>query len=129
MGHKSKGTYYLNKANTADCMSRAHNQYVQSYWLPENPTNDYVRLDAAGPSGASDPVKVYNRSFIRLDNITLGYTLPRQWTKKFLVDRVRVTASVRNIACIGFDSTWEFGDYETGGMANRIYNLGFNFTF
>lgn len=129
LGHKSVGTYYLNKANTADCMSRAHNQYIQSYWLPENPTNDFVRLDAAGPSGASDPVKVYNRSFIRLSNITLGYTLPREWTKKILVDRIRVTASVNNIACIGFDKTWEFGDYETGGMANRVYNLGFNFTF
>jgi TonB-linked SusC/RagA family outer membrane protein len=129
MGHKSKGTYYLNKANTADCMSRAHNQFVQSYWLPENPTNDFVRLDAAGPSGASDPVKIYNRSFIRLDNITLGYTLPRNWTKKFLVDRLRVTASIKNVAALGFDKTWEFGDYETGGMANRIYNLGFNFTF
>lgn len=128
MGHKSTGTYYLNKANTADCMSRAHNQYVQSYWLPENPTNDFVRLDAAGPSGASDPVKVYKRTFIRFDNITLGYTLPRQWTKKALIDRVRITASVKNVACFGFDKTWEFGDYETGGMANRIFNLGINLT-
>ena len=33
MGHKCTGTYYLNKANTADCMSRAHNQFIQSYWL------------------------------------------------------------------------------------------------
>lgn len=129
MGHKSTGTYYLNKANTADCMSRAHNQFVQSYWLPESPTNDFVRLDAAGPSGASDPVKVYNRSFIRLDNITLGYTLPKEWTKKMLIDRIRLTASIRNVAAFGFDNTWEFGDYETGGMANRIYNIGFNLTF
>lgn len=128
MGHKSTSTYYLNKANTADCMTRGHNQYIQSYWLPENPTNDYVRLNAAGPSGASDPVKVYNRSFVRLDNITLGYTLPTQWTKKFLVDRIRVTASVHNVAVFGGDKTWEFGDIETGGLATRTYNLGINFT-
>lgn len=129
LGHKSTSTYYLNKANTADCMSRAHNQFIQSYWLPENPTNDFVRLDAAGPAGANNPVRVYNRSFVRFDNITLGYTLPAKWTKKVLIDRVRITASVRNVAIFGGDKTWEFGDLETGGMANRVYNLGFNFTF
>ncbi len=129
MGHKSVSTYYLNKANTADCMTRGYNQYVQSYWLPENPTNDYVRLNAAGPSGASDPVKVYNRSFVRLDNITLGYTLPAHWTQKVMIDRVRITASIRNVAIFGGSKTWEFGDLETGGLATRTYNLGFNFTF
>lgn len=110
-------------------MTRGYNQYIQSYWLPENSSNNYVRLNAAGPSGASDPVKVYNRSFVRLDNITLGYTLPVRWTKKALIDRVRVTASVRNVAVFGGSKTWEFGDIETGGLANRTYNLGFNFTF
>jgi TonB-linked SusC/RagA family outer membrane protein len=28
MGHKSTSTYYLNKANTADCMTRGYNQYI-----------------------------------------------------------------------------------------------------
>lgn len=129
MGHKSTSTYYLNKANTADCMTRGYNQYIQGYWLPENSSNNYARLNAAGPSGASDPVKVYNRSFVRLDNITLGYTLPAYWTKKALIDRVRITASVRNVAVFGGSKTWEFGDIETGGLATRTYNLGFNFTF
>lgn len=129
MGHKSTSTYYLNKANTADCMSRAHNQFIQSYWLPENPTNDFVRLDAAGPAGATNPNQVYKRSFVRFDNITLGYTLPKEWTSKIAVDRIRVNASIRNVAIFGGDKKWEFGDLETGGMANRVFNLGFNFTF
>lgn len=129
MGHKSTSTYYLNKANTADCMSRAHNQFIQSYWLPENPTNDFVRLDAAGPAGATNPNQVYKRSFVRFDNITLGYTLPKEWTSKIAVDRIRINASIRNVAIFGGDKKWEFGDLETGGMANRVFNLGFNFTF
>ncbi|MCD8385888.1 MAG: SusC/RagA family TonB-linked outer membrane protein [Bacteroidales bacterium] len=129
LGHKSTSTYYLNKANTADCMTRAHNQYVQSYWSLENQTNDYVRLNAAGPSGASDPVKVYNRSFIRLDNITLGYTVPQRLTRKAMIEKLRITASVNNVAVIKFDKTWQFGDPETGGLATRIWNLGINLTF
>lgn len=129
MGHKSTSTYYLNKANTADCMTRAHNQFVQSYWTPDNPTNDFVRLDAAGPAGASNPEKVYNRSFVRLDNITLGYTLPKAWTNAALIDRVRLTASIHNVCVIGGGDSWQFGDIEPGGLANRTYNLGINLTF
>ena len=72
---------------------------------------------------------MYKRSFVRLDNITVGYTVPALWTRKALVERLRITASVRNVAQFGGDSRWEFGDLETGGLATRTYNLGLNFTF
>ena len=38
-----------------------------------------------------------------------------------LIDRIRVTASIRNIAV--FTNDWEYGDPETGGLATRTYNL------
>ena len=56
----------------------------------------------------------------------MGYTLPQKWTRKFLIDRIRVTASIRNIAV--FTNDWEYGDPETGGLATRTYNFGLNFT-
>ena len=126
MGHKSKSVNYLNQLNQASSVTYAFNNFKGGYWLPENPTNKYARLDALGPSGATAPAKVYNRSFIRLDNISLGYTLPQKWTRKFLIDRIRVTASIRNIAV--FTNDWEYGDPETGGLATRTYNFGLNFT-
>lgn len=48
---------------------------------------------------------VYSRfvedgSFLRLKNITLGYTFPREWTKKFKVSKLRVYGQAQNLFCI-----------------------------
>lgn len=76
-----------------------------------------------GLAGGVD--KVYNRSFVRLDDITIGYTLPRKWTHKFMVDRIRLTATCKNVCTI---DGWEYGDPETGGLATRSFNFGINVT-
>ncbi len=39
-------------------------------------------------------------SFLRLKNITLGYTLPAKWTKKAYINRARVYATAQNLFCI-----------------------------
>ena len=67
----------------------------------------------------------FNRNFARLDNITIGYTLDQRWTRKYQVDKIRVTASCNNVATF---SNWEYGDPETGGLATRTFNLGVNIT-
>ena len=62
----------------------------KEYWTPDNPTNAYCRLNAAGPNTglASGVDKLYNRNFVRLDDITVGYTLPQRWTKKYMIDKI-----------------------------------------
>ena len=89
MGHKSRAGYWLNGDNSGSMFTQTCNTYKKEYWTPENPTNDYARLNAVGPSGVTGIEKVYNRSFIRLDNITLGYTLPRELTGKWGIQRDR----------------------------------------
>lgn len=47
---------------------------------------------------------VYSRfvedgSFLRLKNLTLGYTLPQRWTKKAYISRLRVYATGQNLFC------------------------------
>ena len=127
MGHKSQAGYWLNQENGGSQVSNGFNVAAREYWTPDNPTNDYCRLNAAGPNtGLAGGVdKVYNRSFVRLDDITIGYNLPQKWTKKFMVDRIRLTASCKNVCT--FDS-WEYGDPETGGLATRTFNFGINVT-
>lgn len=78
-------------------------------------TNQLAEVaDRWTPSNASQKVpsakgyvknELYSRyvedgSFIRLKNITLGYTLPLQWTKKVLISKVRVYGSAQNLFCI-----------------------------
>lgn len=125
MGHKSSAGYYLNGDNSGSMFTNGCNTYVKEYWTPENPTNEYGRLNAVGPSGATGVQKVYNRNFVRLDNITLGYTIPRTITQKWGIERVHLTATVNNVCT--FDS-WEYGDPETGDFANRQFQFGINVT-
>lgn len=125
MGHKSQAGYYLNGDNSGSMFTQTSNTYKKEYWTPENPTNDYARLNAVGPSGATGVQKVYNRNFVRLDNITLGYTLPVKFTRKYQIERIRLTAGVNNVCT--FDS-WDYGDPETGGFSNRQFQFGINVT-
>ena len=125
MGHKSRAGYWLNGDNSGSMFTQTCNTYEKEYWTPENPTNEYGRLNAVGPSGVTGIEKVYNRSFVRLDNITLGYTLPRNLTNKWGIQRVHVTAGINNVFTI---DGWEYGDPETGGFANRQFQFGLNVT-
>lgn len=127
MGHKSHQGYWLNHDNGGSEVTNAFNVPSKEYWTPDNPTNKYARLNAAGPNtGLSGGInKLYNRSFARLDNITLGYTLPQKFTSKFEAERIRVTVSSKNVLTL---SGWEYGDPETGGLATRAFNFGLNIT-
>lgn len=127
MGHKSLSWNYLNQDNGGSLVSQGMNMYAKEYWTVDNPSNKYGRLDAQGPAGVTSPGKLYNRSFIRLENISMGYTLPNIWLSKWNIEKVKVYASVRNVAV--WKKDWEYGDPETGGLATRVYTFGLNLTF
>jgi TonB-linked SusC/RagA family outer membrane protein len=127
MGHKSTETYYLNNDNGGSRVTNAYNVFAKEYWTPENPSNTYARLDASGPSGAVSAPRLHDRSFIRLENISVGYTLPKAWTSKLEIDRLKFFGSIRNVGV--WQKDWEYGDPETSGLATRVFTLGLNATF
>lgn len=128
MGHKSLSGNYLNNDDDGGRMAYAlQNVPAKEYWTPDNPTNDYGRIEAKGPTGATGAQKLYDRSFIRLDNISAGYTLPKKWSSKWNLNLVKLYGTVRNVGTWAKD--WEYGDPETGGWATRVYTLGLNLTF
>jgi TonB-linked SusC/RagA family outer membrane protein len=135
MGHKRLANYYLNHDDDGGRFTYAMaNLPAKEYWTLDNPTNDYGRIDAKGPAGAEGAQKLYDCSFIRLENISVGYTLPKSWTSTLDLERVKIYGSIRNVAVWAFD--WEYGDPETdpafdqgGGLATRIYTMGLNITF
>ena len=130
MGHKSLESMYLNNDDDGGGMTyRLVNKEAKEYWTVDNPSNEYARIEAQGPEGARGARRLYNRSFVRLENISIGYTLPRQWTKRVDIERAKVYATVRNAAVWG-SKDWEYyGDPETGNYASRIWTLGLNLTF
>lgn len=127
MGHKSLEGYYRNGDNGGSLITYGYNTFKKEYWTPENPTNDYARLESTGPSGATGVNKLHNRSFIRFDNISVAYNVPQYFTQKMHIDAVKLYATVRNLGTWAAD--WEYADPETGGLATRTYTFGLNLTF
>ncbi len=123
-GHKSTETYFLNNDNSGSMITNGCNTYKKKYWTPENPSNEYARLDAKSPNGAT-AARLHNRSFLRLDNVNIGYTVPRKITRKAAIDRLHVTVGINNLFTI---DNYEYGDPETGGLSTRTFNFGLNFT-
>ena len=125
MGHKSLSGLWLNGDNSGSLFTNTCNTYEKDYWTPTNPTNKYARLNAVGPAGVTGINKLYNRSFVRLDNVTVGYTLPVQLTQKWGIERVHVSATVNNLFTI---DSWPYGDPETGNYSNRKFQFGVQLT-
>ncbi|MEG1511964.1 MAG: TonB-dependent receptor [Bacteroidales bacterium] len=82
------------------------------YWRPDNTDAHYTRLwryfgvsDAfSGVSGSCNSVQqtryLLNMSYLRLKNLTVGYTLPKHITSKIRIDKVRVYFSGENLFTI-----------------------------
>ncbi len=127
LGHKSLSSWYLNQDNSGSLITKGCNTWVKGYWTPENPTNKYARLDAKGPVGAEGAQKLYNRSFVRFDNLSVAYTFPKTWLSSTGISNLKLFFNVKNLGYIK-SSDWEYGDPETGGLATRTYTFGLNVT-
>lgn len=127
IGHKSLNGNYLNRDNDGSLITNGLNTFTKEYWTPENPTNEYARLDAQGPGGVSSPSQLYDRSFIRFESISVGYSLPSSWISRYQISNAKLYGSLRNVGV--WQKNWEYGDPETGGLATRIFSLGVNVTF
>lgn len=67
-------------------------------WTPENSTSNIPRFSLDDNySNAQSNRFLTDASYLNIQNITLGYTLPQKWTKKFLVNKLRVYVSCDNV--------------------------------
>ena len=80
---------YWDNTNIPDCYD---------YWTPTNPTNAYPRPHQGHSMTDAQKESMYyvDGSYIKIKNITLGYTLPSSWLKKIGMSRLRVYATVTN---------------------------------
>ncbi|TJZ62128.1 SusC/RagA family TonB-linked outer membrane protein [Sphingobacterium olei] len=88
-----------------------------NYWTPENPTNDYPRPYINRTVNHSNPLLGMNTvdgSFIKIKNITLGYTLPENIGKGIGLGRCRVYGTMFNPIIITRSHLLKGMDPETG---------------
>ncbi|WP_160370634.1 SusC/RagA family TonB-linked outer membrane protein [Sphingobacterium humi] len=72
---------------------------AMDYWSPENPNAFFPRPII---SGAADVLAVQTRylqngAYLRLKQLTIGYTIPQHITQKFSTDRIRVFFTGSNL--------------------------------
>lgn len=85
------------------------------YWSPFNSENQnadacYPRLSnvSKGNNYTTSDWWIFNGSYFRLKNITLGYSLPKTWTKAIGIDRTRFYVSGSDLFCISnFPDGWD----------------------
>lgn len=67
------------------------------YWTPNNPTNAYPRPSIDEERPIYITTTYYEKAdYLRVKTLTLGYTLPKETSRKFLVDRMRVYFTAQN---------------------------------
>ena len=116
---------------------------VENGWHPEKNPNGtlpmFVRGDTHAETNVSHTNYIQDGSYLRMQTLTLGYTLPKKWLNKIKMSRIRFYAQLSNVFTItgyeGLDPEVYQGsdrsrgiDYGSYGMP-RQYLFGVNIDF
>lgn len=107
--------------------SKDINQYAtyNRRWTPENPSDTYYRAGGEGPAGRHSSRVVEDGSYLRLKNLSLGYSLPRRWLSKVNIKKVRVNFSANNLLTFtGYSGM----DPEVSTRGNSPLTPGFDYS-
>ncbi|MFA6819488.1 MAG: TonB-dependent receptor [Bacteroidaceae bacterium] len=96
------GQYQALMNNGRSAGSAMHKDLLKA-WSPENPTSNIPRLSTAAPddpgSGSQTPIDRFltSSNYLSLNNITLGYTLPKFIVRQIKLDNIRVYLAAENL--------------------------------
>ena len=131
--------------------SRNSSETTYGYAIPDAVAEDHYFFDPANPSdprtnttskqprlvnlsgaqsSANSSLHLEKGNFAKLRNLTLGYTLPRELSKKFFVERLRVYVSGENLFAItGFSGQDPEMRTTVGYSTMHQYAFGINVSF
>ncbi len=123
--------YNANRASL-EAMSVAQNQMttVLDRWRGEGTSNSMPRAVFGDPNknGRVSNRFIEDGKYLRLKNVTLGYTLPAAWSKKAAMSSVRFFVSGQNLLTLtrytGLDP-----EVSGSGNDNNVYPVARNITF
>lgn len=97
------------------------------YWTPTNPDAQWPRLSSPGSASntnnfqRSSDIYLFNAAYIRLKNIQLGYTIPKQLTTRMGVQKLRLNVNAQNLLTL---STVSFIDPESSEFGSNMGGTG-----
>ena len=79
--------------------SRELNQYASytNRWTADNPTSDIPAATNSSSNRVISSRIIEDGSFLRLKNVTIGYTFPSQMTKKWKIDKARIYVAAQHL--------------------------------
>lgn len=111
-------------------------------WTPENPTSTIPQVERTAnfsTSNVGNSYYVVDGSYLRLQNLTLGYTMPNSLLQRWKLERLRVFAGANNLFTItgydgldpgvGGDVDLAFGIDVGNYPVTRSYTFGVNLSF
>lgn len=109
---------------------------IESHWSPnatdaENAKAKYPKLTTNNTNiYAYSDFYLFNGAYMRIKNLTLGYTIPSGITKKFFVNKLRVYFSANDLPAFskypeGFDPEWD----RSSDLIMSSYIFGLNVSF
>ncbi len=111
-------------------------EWQADYWTPQNTDAPYPRLTpgSSHPNWRTSETWMFDTSYVRLRNVTLGYNLPRDFVEKIGIANSRVYLSGQNLV------TWDdmpdgidplIPNFSAGAFypVTKVYSLGLSITF
>ena len=112
------GVYQSLMHNGLSAGSNMHKDLLKA-WSPENPTSDIPRLSTASTDdpgvGSQTPMDRFltNSNYLALNNLTLGYTVPKSVVNRIKIGSIRVFVSGENLFLLtarkGLDPRFNYG--------------------
>jgi TonB-linked SusC/RagA family outer membrane protein len=109
--------------NNAQQYIKNHNWFNIPYWTPDNPINDYARVNSIVPVDVSYWTP---RDYLRLQNFAFGYSVPNSLLETIRFSNVRIAFNIENAFVL---TKWELGDPESRLEMPRIYSFSVDLTF
>jgi TonB-linked SusC/RagA family outer membrane protein len=108
-------------------------QHQLDFWTPTNPDAKWPRLVAPGSASSNNnwgkagtDIYLLDAAYLRLKNIQVGYTLPKQLTTKFGVQKLRVSLNAQNLLTLSKNSFIDPESSEFGNNMGGISGVGAN---
>jgi len=102
------------------------------YWTRNNPSNQMWGMGIPGSPYGNDAIYMQDASFLRISDVTFGYTLPKAKTDKMGIDRMRFYLQLINPAYftkfLGGDPEYNGAAYQDDVPSSTVtfgFNLGF----
>lgn len=103
---------------------------VENSWRPDHTNAEYPRLTVSSVSHSNNAQQSdfwkRNGAYLRLKNVTLGYTLPKAWTNKMGLSNIRVYANGTNLLTF---TDFKYIDPESTNVATGYYPQQRTFSF